>query len=58
MLKFNWLGHQSRFDVPLPLLVVNAPCITGHFPSDAMVKADSESSLVVVDDAQPMGHTV
>ena len=26
-------GHQSLFVVPLALLVVIEPCITGHFPS-------------------------
>ena len=29
MLKFSWLGHQSRFDVPLPTVPPDFP-VTGH----------------------------
>jgi hypothetical protein len=31
--RFNWFGHQSRFDVPLPAVDLLAPPVTGHLLS-------------------------
>jgi hypothetical protein len=33
ILRFNWFGHQSRFDLPLKVSWERAPCITGHLPA-------------------------
>ena len=31
MLRFNWFGHQSWFDVPLPAICLLDRPVTGHF---------------------------
>jgi hypothetical protein len=33
MLRFNWFGHQSRLDVPLPAVGLLAPPVTGRLLS-------------------------
>jgi hypothetical protein len=37
ILRFNWFGHQSRFDVPLPVVCL-CP-VTGHLLSSLMTLA-------------------
>jgi hypothetical protein len=32
-LRFNWFGHQSRFDVPLPAICLWVAPVTGHLLS-------------------------
>ena len=35
--RFNWFGHQSRFDAPAPAARAWAPPVTGHLRSSVMV---------------------
>jgi hypothetical protein len=33
ILRFNWFGHQSRFDLPPKVALGRTLCITGHWPA-------------------------